>query len=190
RRIDDAGSLQVGEVLVVEPEGGQLLQQPTRPGHDAVAPPGGEPAGEDLEHAAPVGRPVRQGGLDHRELVVVGQHRGARGHARHRRRSGSCSGEVPAPALPAHDLRADEALQVDRPWVTIVWNDPVNLMSYVTYVFQRHFGYPRDKAERLMRQVHEEGRATVSRGGRERMEVDVQAMHSYGLWATLARDGD
>ncbi|WP_082812553.1 ATP-dependent Clp protease adapter ClpS [Cellulomonas timonensis] len=75
-------------------------------------------------------------------------------------------------------------------WVTIVWNDPVNLMSYVTYVFQSYFGYPREKAEKLMRQVHEEGRSAVSTGNREQMEVDVQAMHSYGLWATLQRGGE
>ncbi len=72
-------------------------------------------------------------------------------------------------------------------WATIVWDDPVNLMSYVTYVFQTYFGYPRERAERLMRQVHEEGRARVSTGTRERMEVDAQAMHGYGLWATVER---
>lgn len=71
------------------------------------------------------------------------------------------------------------------PWVTIVWNDPVNLMDYVTYVFQTWFGYSRSEAERLMAQVHHEGRSVVSTGNREVMEVDVQAMHSYGLWATL-----
>ncbi|MBU4337023.1 MAG: ATP-dependent Clp protease adapter ClpS [Actinobacteria bacterium] len=75
-------------------------------------------------------------------------------------------------------------------WVTIVWNDPVNLMSYVSYVFRAHFGYPQATAEHLMRQVHEEGRAVVSTGNRERMEVDVQAMHTYGLWATMQRSGD
>jgi ATP-dependent Clp protease adaptor protein ClpS len=78
---------------------------------------------------------------------------------------------------------------VAAPWVTIVWNDPVNLMSYVTYVFQTYFGYSRDKAERLMLQVHHEGRSVVSSGPRERMETDVQAMHSYGLWATLQQSG-
>jgi ATP-dependent Clp protease adaptor protein ClpS len=83
---------------------------------------------------------------------------------------------------------ADEAVAPDRPWITIVWNDPVNLMSYVTYVFMTYFGYPRDKAERLMRQVHEDGRAVVSNGSREEMERDVTAMHSYGLWATLQKD--
>jgi ATP-dependent Clp protease adaptor protein ClpS len=75
------------------------------------------------------------------------------------------------------------------PWVTIVWNDPVNLMSYVSYVFESYFGYPPAKARRLMLQVHHEGRAVVSSGPRERMEVDVQAMHGYGLWATLQQSG-
>ena len=73
------------------------------------------------------------------------------------------------------------------PWVTVVWNDPVNLMSYVTYVFMTHFGYAREKAERLMMTVHKQGRAIVSQGGREPMESDVLAMQGYGLWATLER---
>ena len=87
------------------------------------------------------------------------------------------------------DVNAAEGTLPAESWVTIVWNDPVNLMSYVAYVFQSYFGYPRDRAERLMRQVHEQGRAVVSAGNRERMEVDVQAMHSYGLWATLTQGG-
>ena len=70
-------------------------------------------------------------------------------------------------------------------WVTIVWDDPVNLMSYVTHVFKTYFGYPRDKAERLMMQVHSEGRSVVASGSREAMERAVSAMHGYGLWATL-----
>jgi ATP-dependent Clp protease adaptor protein ClpS len=73
----------------------------------------------------------------------------------------------------------------DLPWITIVWNDPVNLMSYVAFVFQRHFGYAKEKAEELMLQVHNEGKAVVSSGTREEMERDVEAMHGYGLWATL-----
>ena len=76
----------------------------------------------------------------------------------------------------------------DTPWVTVVWNDPVNLMSYVTYVFQRYFGYDKAKAEKLMMDVHHEGRAVVSNGSREEMERDVEAMHGYGLWATLQQD--
>ena len=80
---------------------------------------------------------------------------------------------------------ADEEALVDKPWLTIVWNDPVNLMDYVTYVFQRVFGYPKPKAERLMLDVHHRGRAVVSSGTRERMELDVSTLHGYGLWATL-----
>ncbi|RAJ43139.1 ATP-dependent Clp protease adaptor protein ClpS [Kitasatospora sp. SolWspMP-SS2h] len=76
----------------------------------------------------------------------------------------------------------------DTPWVTIVHNDPVNLMSYVQYVFQSYFGYPKDKAHQLMMDVHHKGRAVVSSGTREEMERDVQAMHGYGLWATLQHD--
>ncbi len=85
------------------------------------------------------------------------------------------------------DATPDEILVADTPWVTVVWNDPVNLMSYVTYVFQKHFGYAKKKAEKLMLEVHEDGRSVVSSGTREEMERDVQAMHEYGLWATLQK---
>ena len=81
----------------------------------------------------------------------------------------------------------DDLTVVDRPWVTIVWNDPVNLMSYVTYVFQNYFGYARKKAEKLMLEVHHDGKSVVSNGSREEMERDVQAMHEYGLWATMEK---
>ncbi len=81
----------------------------------------------------------------------------------------------------------DEITLVARPWVTIVWNDPVNLMSYVTYVFQTYFGYDKAKAEKLMLEVHNEGKSAVSSGTREEMERDVQAMHEYGLWATMEK---
>lgn len=77
---------------------------------------------------------------------------------------------------------------VQRPWVTIVWDDPINLMSYVTYVFITYFKYDKAKAERLMLDVHDKGRAVVSNGTREEMERDVAAMHGYGLWATLSKD--
>lgn len=82
----------------------------------------------------------------------------------------------------------EQSASTDTPWITVVWNDPVNLMSYVTYVFMTYFHYPREKAEKLMMQVHQDGRAVVSAGSREEMERDVAAMHSYGLWATLAKD--
>ncbi|MCL2782126.1 MAG: ATP-dependent Clp protease adapter ClpS [Actinomycetia bacterium] len=82
----------------------------------------------------------------------------------------------------------DERPAADQPWVTIVWNDPINLMSYVTHVFMTVFGYPRPKAERLMLDVHQRGRAVVSSGARERMELDVNILHGYGLWATMQHD--
>ena len=89
--------------------------------------------------------------------------------------------------MPVETEEPEEALVVDRPWVTVVWTDPVNLMSYVTYVFETYFGYSRKKAEKLMLEVHNDGRSTVSSGSREEMERDVQAMHEYGLWATMER---
>lgn len=85
------------------------------------------------------------------------------------------------------DVEVRERVRVDAPWMTIVWNDPVNLMSYVSYVFRRHFGFSREKADRLMLQVHHEGKAIVATGAREQMERHVAAMHEYGLWATLDR---
>ena len=79
-------------------------------------------------------------------------------------------------------------LTLDVPWVVIVWNDPINLMSYVTWVFQRLFGFPRAVAERLMWQVHTEGKAVVANGSREECEGHVSRLHAYGLWATLQQD--
>jgi ATP-dependent Clp protease adaptor protein ClpS len=76
----------------------------------------------------------------------------------------------------------------DRPWIVVVWNDPVNLMSYVTFVFQKLFGYSREKATKLMLQVHNEGKAVVSSGTREKAEHDVARLHAHGLWATLRQD--
>lgn len=83
------------------------------------------------------------------------------------------------------ELRA--LLNGDIPWVTIVWDDPVNLMSYVTYVFMELFGYSKERATELMLKVHNEGKAVVSTGSREEMEHDVARLHEYGLWATLQR---
>ncbi|HZU74516.1 MAG TPA: ATP-dependent Clp protease adapter ClpS [Acidimicrobiales bacterium] len=82
----------------------------------------------------------------------------------------------------------DEDVRPDRPWIVIVWNDPINLMSYVTYVFQKLFGYSHEKATRLMLQVHHEGRAIVSSGTRERAELDVFRLHEHGLWATMEQE--
>ena len=76
----------------------------------------------------------------------------------------------------------------DKPWVTIVWNDPVNLMSYVVFVLQKLFGYDREKATRLMLDVHHKGKAVVAAGAREAMERNVEILHGYGLWATVKQD--
>jgi len=85
-------------------------------------------------------------------------------------------------------LGVDELTMLDRPWQTVVWNDPVNLMSYVTYVFQKLFGYTRDKATKLMLDVHHKGKAVVSSGDKDKVEADVARLHAAGLWATLAHD--
>jgi ATP-dependent Clp protease adaptor protein ClpS len=82
----------------------------------------------------------------------------------------------------------DQDAVLDAPWVTVVWNDPVNLMTYVTYVFQKVFGYPKPKAEKLMLDVHHRGKAVVSSGTREKMERDAETLHGYGLWATVSHD--
>ena len=88
---------------------------------------------------------------------------------------------------PVETPEVEEEPADDRPWVTIVWDDPVNLMSYVTWVFQKLFGYSRETAEKLMMDVHVKGKAVVSTGARERMEMDANLLHGYGLWATVDR---
>jgi ATP-dependent Clp protease adaptor protein ClpS len=102
------------------------------------------------------------------------------------------NGRVSSQTIETPDL-VDEPEQFespgeDRPWVVIVWNDPVNLMTYVTFVFQKLFGYARPKAEKLMWQVHSEGKAAVSNGTREKAEADVARLHAHGLWATMQQD--
>jgi ATP-dependent Clp protease adaptor protein ClpS len=95
-------------------------------------------------------------------------------------------GSMTAPqVIPVETPEVEEVPEADRPWVTIVWNDPVNLMSYVTWVFQKLFGYSRQEAERLMLDVHHKGKAVVSSGARERMEYDASLLHGHGLWATV-----
>ena len=85
------------------------------------------------------------------------------------------------------DILVEERLELGKPWTLVVWDDPVNLMTYVTWVFSSYFGFPREKAERLMLQVHTEGKAAVATGTREEMERHVEAMHGYGLWATVQK---
>jgi ATP-dependent Clp protease adaptor protein ClpS len=82
----------------------------------------------------------------------------------------------------------DETPAEDRPWIVLVWNDPINLMSYVTFVLQKLFGYSLEKAEALMLDVHEKGRAVVSTGTKEKAELDVFRLHEHGLWATMQQD--
>jgi len=82
----------------------------------------------------------------------------------------------------------EKVVEPEVPWVVIVWNDPINLMSYVVFVFQKLFGYSREKAHTLMLEVHQKGRAVVSNGTREQMEHDVARLHAHGLWATLRQD--
>ena len=97
-----------------------------------------------------------------------------------------------APTLSPTEVREpieDEDIRADVPWVVIVWNDPINTMSYVTFVFQKLFGYSRQKATQLMLDVHHKGKAVVSSGTRERAELDVFRLHEHGLWATLQQDG-
>jgi ATP-dependent Clp protease adaptor protein ClpS len=81
-----------------------------------------------------------------------------------------------------------EVERTDRPWIVIVWNDPINLMSYVVFVFQKLFSYSREKATKLMLQVHHEGRSVVTSGTREQCEFYTAALHQHGLWATMAKD--
>ena len=98
---------------------------------------------------------------------------------------------MPAPLVsPVHvdEPTRDEDVRPDRPWVVLVWNDPINLMSYVTYVFQKLFGYSIEKATALMLDVHEKGRAVVANGPREKAEIDVFRLHEHGLWATMQQD--
>jgi ATP-dependent Clp protease adaptor protein ClpS len=96
---------------------------------------------------------------------------------------------VPSTAPAELDLPAgDTDVVADRPWIVLVWNDPINLMSYVTFVFQKLFGYSKEKATQLMLDVHHKGRAVVSSGTREKAELDVFRLHEHGLWATMQQD--
>lgn len=97
-------------------------------------------------------------------------------------------GVVSIAPVEQESVSTSEKAELDLPWITLVWNDPVNLMSYVTFVFQTYFGYSKAKAEKLMMDVHVKGRAVVSTGTREKMEADTEALQGYGLWATFQKD--
>ncbi len=91
-------------------------------------------------------------------------------------------------AEPSVDVATGEVVDLQVPWVVIVWNDPINLMSYVSFVLQKLFGYPKAQADILMMDVHEKGRAVVSNGPREKAEIVVFRLHEHGLWATMQQD--
>ena len=103
--------------------------------------------------------------------------------------AGSCETEavvyasIPVEAAP--EEKVDEVVETQRPWITIVWNDPINLMSYVTFVLQKLFGYSIEKATELMLEVHHEGRSAVASGSREQAEMHVFRLHEHSLWATM-----
>ncbi|MGH9085371.1 MAG: ATP-dependent Clp protease adapter ClpS [Acidimicrobiales bacterium] len=97
------------------------------------------------------------------------------------------SGPSTAP-LEVQEPVDDVDVAEDVPWIVLVWNDPINLMSYVAFVFQKLFGYSKEKADRLMMQVHTEGRAVVANGPRETCELHVFRLHEHGLWATMQHD--
>jgi ATP-dependent Clp protease adaptor protein ClpS len=100
---------------------------------------------------------------------------------------GVSTGTLEAP-VEVEEHETEEVIRDDRPWIVIVWNDPINLMSYVTLVFRKLFGYSQAKATKLMLQVHNEGKAVVSSGTREKCELDVSKLHAHGLWATMRQD--
>lgn len=97
-------------------------------------------------------------------------------------------GQITAPVEVDRPV-ANEAPETDIPWLVVVWNDPINLMAYVTFVFQKLFGYSKAKAHKLMLDVHYKGRAVVTSGPRERAELDVARLHQHGLWATMEQSG-
>src|ERR1700749_2855155 len=182
---------------VGEPELGQHLQKASRPRHHAVSASVGQPTSEQLERGPAVCGAVAQRRRQHGQLVPVGQQPGVNRvvHAATvsvaRTRLGILAPMVAsAPTKPGTtgQREADSVEATAAPWVTIVWDDPVNLMNYVTYVFQKLFGYSEPHATKLMLQVHNEGKAVVSAGSRESMEVDVTKLHAAGLWATMQQD--
>ena len=143
-------------------------------------------------------KPIRREGELVRLTVALGPDSSATGETEHAwlhrmalRYGGSLvleGGQVTPAGSTAIAERPLEETVTQTPWVTIVWDDPVNLMSYVTHVFVTYFNYGKSKAHKLMMQVHTEGRAVVASGTREEMEQHVNAMHAYGLWATLEKD--
>src|SRR5699024_788565 len=159
--VDDPTIPQVTQLRIAEAEVLDRVEEPPGAGEHAVTPAVWQAPGEGLEDAALPGRAAVQGGLDHRQLVLVGQEcrAGSVHHASH-----SMVGGVSIAPTEQQSIEPDAIEAVDVPWITLVWNDPVNLMSYVTWVFMTHFGYPEQQAEKLMMDVHLKGRAVVAHG--------------------------
>ncbi len=84
-------------------------------------------------------------------------------------------------------LDTGEEVTTEGPWGVIVWDDPVNLMSYVVYVFRKIFGFPEPVARKLMLDVHHKGKALVASEPRETAELHVHQLHAHGLQATMQR---
>src|ERR1700759_1668023 len=182
---------------VVEPELGQRLQEPSCPGHHAVSASVRQPTSEQLERGPAVRGAVAQRRRQHGQLVPVGQQPGVNRvvHAATvsvaRTRLGILAPMVAsAPTKPGTtgQREADSVEATAAPWVTIVWADPVNLMNYVTYVFQKLFGYSEPHATKLMLQGHNEGKAVGSAGSRESMEVAGTKLHAAGWGDTMQQD--
>ena len=207
RLVDDVVLAEEVDLGVGEPERLDRLESAADTGDHSIATTLWQPSREQLEDRLALGRSGLERTLEHGQLVLVGeQRRGGRAAAGEvaRKVAGEVGGGAHSATLVSavhnegvstspvelEEPEVDEVTKLASPWVTIVWNDPVNLMSYVTFVFQKYFGYPKKKARKLMLEVHEEGRSVVSTGSREEMERDVQAMHEYGLWATMQKADD
>ena len=93
--------------------------------------------------------------------------------------------DIETAPVETQDTEGDLLQDVDRPWIVMVWNDPINTMDYVAFIFRKLFGFSKEKAEKLMLDVHEKGRAVVSSGTRAECEANVHKLHAHGLWATM-----
>ena len=136
--------------------------------------------------------PGRRSATGAETAMLGGETRGGGTEATKPQASGTCAtmGAVATTApVELEHTDVENVTVPDVPWIVLVWNDPINLMSYVTFVFQKLFGYSKEKATLLMLDVHEKGRAVVSSGSREEAERDVFRLHEHGLWATMEKDG-
>jgi ATP-dependent Clp protease adaptor protein ClpS len=181
-------------VEVLDPQQADHLAVPLQPPGSRVGvpfPAGGQlarlgpaEAGSDVERPVVLAQEPGQGravGAGHRPV-------GRLGHGRMVARCATIPPMSTTAPTRERTTEHDDVVETDIPWVVIVWNDPVNLMSYVVFVLQKLFGYDREKATRLMLDVHHKGKAVVSSGPREKAEFDVYRLHGHGLWATMQKD--